>query len=86
MTGIEASTFIIDEQTSYIKRHHNRPKSVTLSWELAMDLTKLTRDQVGELAEQMWMKGESALLETGLFGLSVTIDYMMDGHQARFTE
>jgi hypothetical protein len=57
-----------------IRRHHRRrpdhkPSKIELHWNFAYDIAKLGRSELGELSEQIWQDGSSALEKKGCSAL-----------------
>ena len=61
MTGREAFDTVIEGLKEHARKGTGAtPTKITLGWELAIDLCKLTRDQVGDLAQETFIHGEKA--------------------------
>jgi hypothetical protein len=74
MNGKEALQKVIEGIKSHVSQEHTAPEKIVLGWELAIDLCKLTRDEVGDLAAKTFTDGEKAFEESGLFGIPVEVD------------
>ena len=83
MTGIEARDYILEQ----IVEHDPSGKHTTikLSLPLASDLTKLTHQDVGSLAEKLLREGVKAFNGQTLFGYQVDIDRNQDDHVVEFS-
>lgn len=74
MTCREALDKVLEAIKLHVSQHGESPKQLELGWEIAIDLCKCNRSEVGELAQETFLKGERALEERGIFGIPVVID------------
>ena len=72
-TGREARASIIDGKAEFIEQHERNPSLVRLPVLMANDFAKSTHDEIGDLSEQLLIKGIDVLEEVGLYGMSVEI-------------
>ncbi len=86
MTGTEALDFIINSICDFQRQMSGAmPKRMIINWELAWDLVKLRRDEIGQLAEETIKHGPKALETHGLFGVALRIDYTKEDYEVAFT-
>jgi hypothetical protein len=82
MTGIQARDYVI----SQIAEHDadGTHTVMKLSIELALDLLKLSPNEIGKFADKMLDDGLAALVEHGIYGYKIDIDRNQDGHIVEF--
>lgn len=74
MTTGNAKIWILNAVQDYVDEHHGQPKAVRIPTTIALDLCKLTRDEIGDISEDLFKNGIDALKERKLFGYKMIVD------------
>ena len=82
MIGIEARDFVLTQMA--LKDADGQYKVMKLSIDLAIDLLKLSPNEIGKFADLLLDKGLSALTEHGMYGYKISIDRLKDGYNVEF--
>jgi hypothetical protein len=64
---------LIDAIIDFTSKHHAAPKTAILPRELAWDFCKFGRDELGPLADELFLKGPTALNGKSLFGVQIIV-------------
>lgn len=74
MSSLAILDDIIDKQAEFVARHGKQPKTLRLPLLQAYDLAKLGREHLGDLSNEIMLKGIKVLERTGLMGMKVELD------------
>jgi hypothetical protein len=64
---------LVDAIQDYISEHETPPQKATIPHDLALEFCKLGRNELGDLSQELMVKGPSALNGKILFGVEITV-------------
>lgn len=79
---MNAKIEIIEAMQQYMRKNNRRPSAVVLSRTKALDIAKLDREEIGQLAEDFVRWGEDQLEAIGFLGMRVKL--VSDGPDITF--
>ena len=74
MTGREPLDKVLKVVGAYDRKHRKHPDHIVLGWEIAIDLCKCGRNEIGKLSDHVLKDGEEAFERHGLYAIPVEID------------